>query len=126
VNASSTATGATNTAALYRDALAAVREALDIPHAATVGWEERRQQILDRRLSHAVVMLDGVLEANPAETPGGRSLIAHRTAYLRERLAEHPAVGYVTQAEAHEALEHGAAWSEAVAEPRESAICGPG
>ena len=119
----STTTETTDLAALYRDALTAVLEALDIPHAATVGWEEKRQEILDRRLTHTVVALEGVLEARPTEMLGGRSLIAHRTAYLRERLAEHPAAGYVTQAEAHAALERGASWLEAVAEPREITVC---
>src|SRR5437899_12394265 len=116
----------TDMAALYRDALVAIREALAIPHAATVGWEEKRQQVLDRRLTHAVVALEGILEASPTEMLGGRSLIAHQTAYLRDRLAEHPADDYITTAEAHAAVEHGAIWPKAVAEPRDCRICGPG
>jgi len=113
-------------AALYRDALTAIREALDIPYAATVGWDQARAAVLDERLTDTVVMLDGVLDADPTETIGGTSLIAHRVAYLRERLAAHPPTGYITHDEAHAALAHGATWAEAVAEPRACTICGPG
>src|ERR1700730_12173927 len=76
-----------------RDALEAVREALDIPHAATVGDEEIRAKILDQRLGHAVVMLAGILGEDPAPD------IPWSVAYLRARLAEHPAQGYKTWAE---------------------------
>ena len=50
-----------HTAADLLDALTAVREALDIPHAATVGDDETRAKILDERLGHTVVMLQGIL-----------------------------------------------------------------
>ena len=77
-----------------RDALGAVLEALDIPHAATVGDEETRAKILAERTGHAVVMLRAVLhEEHPAPD------IPWSVAYLRERLAEHPAAGYKTWAE---------------------------
>ena len=66
-------------------------EALDIPHAATVGDEERRTAILVERAGHAVVMLRAILhEQHPAPD------IAWSVAYLRDRLAEHPSVGYKT------------------------------
>ncbi len=43
-------------------ALAAVREALDIPHSATVGDQEIRDAILVERVGHASVMLSGIFE----------------------------------------------------------------
>lgn len=72
------------------DALQAVREAIDIPHAATAGDQETRDAILINRVMHAVVMLGSILN--------GKSYtdVAWSTAYLRERLAEHPAEGYKT------------------------------
>lgn len=80
------------------DALAAVPEALDIPHAATVGDEEVRAKILDQRVGHTVVMLQSILhEKHPAPDA------AWSIGYLRARLAEHPVVGYRT-------------WDERVAE----------
>jgi len=83
----------------YRDALEAVRDALDIPHAATNGDDEIRARILDHRVAEALVMLRGILrEDTPAD-------VAWSAAYLRDRLAEHPAAGYET-------------WDEAVAETR--------
>lgn len=72
------------------DALRAVREALDIPHPATVGGGELRDRILRERVVHTVVMLRSVLE--PDRSPD----IPWSTAYLRARLAEHPAEGYET------------------------------
>jgi hypothetical protein len=71
-----------------RDVLEAVREALDIPHAATMGDQAIRAKILEHRLGHAVVMLNGIL--------GGTFDPAWSVVYLRERLAEHPAGGYRT------------------------------
>jgi hypothetical protein len=76
-----------------RETLEAVLEALDIPHAATVGDDEIRAKILEHRLGHTVVMLKSVLrEEHP--TPD----IPWSVAYLRTRLAEHPAPGYKTWA----------------------------
>jgi hypothetical protein len=43
------------------DALHAVRETIDIPHAATVGEQEKRDAILIDRVGHAVAMLRGLL-----------------------------------------------------------------
>jgi hypothetical protein len=75
----------------YRGALEAVREAIDIPHAATVGDEDKRTAILLERAGHAVVMLSSVLDGSyPAPD------IPWSVAYLRDRLAEHPAAGYKT------------------------------
>lgn len=70
------------------DLLAAVREALDIPHPATLGDSERHAEILAERVSHAVIALCSVLD-------GGPSLgIEWTTSYLREQLAKVPATGY--------------------------------
>lgn len=85
------------TAELCRDALAAVREALDIPHAATVGDDETRQRILDERLVQVVVTLRAILD----DSTGADG--AWHVGYLREQLAKHPATGYRTWADAHAA-----------------------
>lgn len=78
------------------DALAAVRDAIGIPHAATVGDDEVRAKVLDERLRHAVVFLNGIFE----RIDDGRGAdIPWSVRYLRERLAEHPAEGYKTWAE---------------------------
>jgi hypothetical protein len=72
------------------DALAAVLEALNIPHPATVGDSKAHARILGERTRHAVVMLSSILE------PDRYSDVPWSTAYLRDRLAEHPADGYKT------------------------------
>ena len=75
-------------------ALTAVLEALDIPHAATVGDDENRAKIMEHRVDHTVVMLNSILhEEHPAPD------VAWSVAYLRARLAEYPATGYTTCAE---------------------------
>lgn len=79
----------------YRDALAAVREALDVPHAATAGDEEIRNKILLERAMHTVIFLRGILD--PDRGPYRRA--EDDIVYLRARLAEHPAIGYRTWAE---------------------------
>ena len=99
-----------------RDALEAIREALDIPYAATVGDEEIRAKILDHRLGHAVAMLRGVLaEDIAADVPWS-------VAYLRAQLAKHPAEGYKTwderMAELGAAREKGSASGAGRAAPR--------
>lgn len=78
--------------ATLRDALAAVLEALDIPHAATMGGQKIRDRILVERVGHAVIMLASVLGADTFDP-------AWSVAYRRARLAEHPATGYKTWAE---------------------------
>ena len=83
------------------DALAAVREAIDIPYAATVGDDETRTAILLRRVMQLSVFLGSIMRDQPQPD----WLMPHSIAYLRERLAEHPAEGYRT-------------WDEAVAELR--------
>lgn len=87
--------------------LRAVRDALDIPHAATFGHDETRTEILQQRVTHAVIALAAVLDDPSVD-------VEWTTAYLRGRLAEHPAAGYVTHDQADAALDQGKSWPEAV------------
>ena len=93
----------------YREALKVVLEALALPHAATVGNEKIRAEILNLRLMHTVCFLERVLDDEAPWTD-----IPWSVGYLRERLAENPPVGYVTHEQAREALDQGASWDEAV------------
>lgn len=68
-----------------RDLLAAVLEAIDIPHPATTGDEAVYHAALARRAMHASIALRTTLE----ETGVGADPRV-RAAYLRERLAEAP------------------------------------
>lgn len=71
-----------------RDLLAAILEALDIPHPATTGDIEAHDRILNDRAMHAAIALRNILGDGP-------SLGIEWTArYLRERLAEHPTDSY--------------------------------
>ncbi|MEV7976220.1 hypothetical protein [Streptomyces sp. NPDC086519] len=94
-----------------RDLLAAVLEAIDLPHPATVGGSEAHDRLLNARVVHARVALRNLLDDGPDLGP------AWTAKYLRERLAEHPIAGYVTVDQAHAALDAGLSWSEAVALP---------
>jgi hypothetical protein len=75
----------------YRNLLAAVLEALDIPAPATVGDGEVYERILLDRVMDARVALEGVLRRG--DDPGWSA------DYLRARLAEKPATGYRTWGE---------------------------
>jgi hypothetical protein len=75
------------------DVLTAVREALGIPYAATVGDDEIRAKILEERLGRTMVMINSIFERIE---DGRDSDISWSLAYLRDRLAEHPATGYKT------------------------------
>ncbi|MFD0417296.1 hypothetical protein [Streptomyces sp. NPDC127108] len=66
--------------------LEAVLEALDIPKPARVGDGEVHDRILLKRVMHAWIALEGVLQRG--EDPGWSA------DYLRARLNEHPAEGY--------------------------------
>lgn len=94
-----------------RDLLAAVLEALDIPHPATAGGAEAHARVLADRVTHAKIALGSVLEGEPLMD------IAWTTRDLRERLAEHPPTGYVTSDQADAAMAAGKSWSEAVTLP---------
>lgn len=102
----------------------AVREALDIPHAATAGGDETRQEILTERVMHLLVCVTYLSEryrlAEKVGLPIG-SAVPDQLAYLRERLATHPPAGYVTNEQARERRQQGASWMESVALPDENA-----
>lgn len=70
-----------------RALLAALLEALDIPHPATVGDSETHDAILIERTMHAVTALRAVVL-------DVRTDIGWEADYLRSRLAEIPATGY--------------------------------
>lgn len=103
--------------ASIRGLLAAVLEALDIPHPATVGHTEVYDRIRNERATHVVVALRSVLDDKPLMDT------EWTTAYLREQLVKHPATGYVTVNQAHAALAEGKTWSEAVALPENCGRC---
>lgn len=101
-----------------RDLLAAVLEAIDLPHPATAGGAEVHDRLLSARVMHARVALRNLLDDGPDLGP------AWSAKYLRERLAEQPVAGYVTVDQAHAALDAGKSWSEAVTLPAEEDRCG--
>lgn len=70
-----------------RSLLAAVLEAIDLPHPATIGDTETHDRILNDRACQAKIALRSVLE----DAPLG---IEWTVQYLREQLAEHPPTGY--------------------------------
>ncbi|MFI2367280.1 hypothetical protein [Streptomyces sp. NPDC018833] len=69
-----------------RALLEAVFEALAIPYPATIGDGEIHGEILDRRVMHARLALEDVLQR------GGDA--GWNADYLRARLLEHPPTGY--------------------------------
>ncbi|MCO6010535.1 hypothetical protein NE236_36815 [Actinoallomurus purpureus] len=71
----------------WRDALTAVRDALDIPYPRTAGDEEIYKEILDRRLMQALVTLRSILDRDDAD-------VAWHVEYLRAKLVEMPAESY--------------------------------
>lgn len=89
-----------------RHLLAAVLEALDIPHPATVGDGEVHDRVLIDRVMHAKIAIRSTLDGHPLD-------VGFTTNYLRERLAEHPPA-YVTDIQARAALAEGKTWHEAV------------
>jgi hypothetical protein len=91
--------------------LRAIREAVVIPYPATVGDGEVHDRILLERIGHVRTALKSALDGTLI------SGWAWMTDYLRERLAEHPPVGYVTQERADAALAEGKTWPEAVTPP---------
>lgn len=95
-----------------RDLLAAVLEAIDLPHPATAGGSEVHDRLLAARAVHARIALRNLLDG-PSLGP------AWTAQYLRKRSAQHPVAGYVTVEQADAALDQGKTWSEAVALPAE-------
>ncbi|MFJ2007386.1 hypothetical protein [Streptomyces chartreusis] len=95
-----------------RDLLAAVLEAIDLPHPATHAGAEVHDRLLATRVIQARIALRAAL-GNDALSLGP----AWDAQYLREQLARHPVTGYVTAEQAQVALDEGKTWSEAVALP---------
>ncbi|MFG2016510.1 hypothetical protein [Actinomadura geliboluensis] len=98
----------TGLSAETRAVVAVVLEALDIPYAATVAHAETRTRILGERVLHLVVILRGMLQRDRAGDVSGD------LEYLREKLAENPAAGYVTDEQARARCDAGAGWMDAV------------
>lgn len=91
--------------------LSVVLDALDIPHPATTGGAEVYDRIRGERATHVVVALRSILDDRPLMG------VDWTAAYLRDRIAELPPVGYVTCQQANAALAEGKSWSEAVTLP---------
>lgn len=94
------------------DLLRAVREALDVPHAASRGGEEIRDKVLQQRLLCVGYVLGSVLNDDV--------ILPAMARFLRMQTAEHPATGYVTHEQAQAAVKAGKSWSEAVALPADT------
>jgi hypothetical protein len=77
------------------DLLMAVQEAIDLPHAATVGDNQIRRAALEERAAHAAITLHRVLD------PEGGGTLVWEALDLRARLAALPARPYTTWAQAH-------------------------
>jgi hypothetical protein len=95
-----------------RDLLAAVLEAIDIPHPATFGGQDAHDRILNDRVMHARLALRSALGDPELGATMGPAWDAH---YLRGWLAKRPVTGYVTVEQADAALSEGKTWSQAVA-----------
>jgi hypothetical protein len=83
-----------------RDLLAAVLEAIDLPHPATTGGAEVHDRLLATRVMWARIALRCALGLD-----GPVMSLEWDAQYLRQRLAEHPVTGYVTVNEANAALD---------------------
>ncbi|MFK0279365.1 hypothetical protein ACIQVL_02680 [Streptomyces sp. NPDC090499] len=73
-----------------REFLAAVLDAINLPHPATVGDSEAFGRLLEDRALDAVVALTGAL----GEPPNADWGLGWHTSYLREQLAKKPATTY--------------------------------
>lgn len=97
-----------------RQLLAAVLEAIDIPHPATYGHQSAHDRLLNDRVMYARLALRSTLGDAELGAVMGPAWDAR---YLRDRLAQHPVTGYVTVDQADAALTEGKTWAEAVALP---------
>src|SRR5690606_11884586 len=79
------------------DVITLIHEALDIPKAATTGGDSIRQQILTTRIMHVMALLSAVQDMS-------EPLVVLSIRHARRQLAQHPAEGYVTDAELTAAL----------------------
>lgn len=93
-----------------RAVLDAVLEAVNIPHAATIGHERTRAAIIVNRLIVLQVTLQSILDESRPTSPD----LDEDLRFMRERLTQFPAEGYVTHEQAHQRLEAGASWMDAV------------
>lgn len=97
--------------ATHKGALAAIREALTLPYAATADGDKVRDRIFENRLMYVTSFLDDVLGDGPHLD------LDFEIRFLVEGIAKHAPVGYVTDVEARAALARGATWTEAVTLP---------
>ncbi|MFF5029228.1 hypothetical protein ACFY2J_34095 [Streptomyces collinus] len=97
-----------------RDLLAAVLEAISLPHPATFAGGEVHERLLADRVVHARLALRSALGSDGVGPDMG---LAWDAQFLRERLARHPITGYVTVDQADAALTAGKTWAEAVTLP---------
>lgn len=83
-------------AGIYRQALELTREALAIPHPATLGDVEVHQQILGERIMHVLLMIGSVLDDRGPSQLGftNAERATHAMEYCRGKLAENPPEGY--------------------------------
>jgi hypothetical protein len=81
----------TDTTDTYRDALAAMLEALDLPHPASIGDLDQYRQVLEDRAMHVRVTLRSILRDDRHADDA-----AWDVSYLREQIAKTPATGYRT------------------------------
>jgi hypothetical protein len=93
-----------------RELLAVVLDALTPPHAATMAGAEVRNSLLIQRNVHVAIVLQSVLV--PSSAVGVRFHID----YLRGKLAELPAEGYVTAEVARARQEAGENYAQSVRE----------
>jgi hypothetical protein len=78
--------------ALFLDALKAIHEAIRIPFPATYGDAEIYGEILETRVMHAAHFISAFLtDENRQQADDWRQW---HIAYLRDRLAESPPIGY--------------------------------
>lgn len=80
-------------AAGLTELLAAVHEALSVPHASTAGGQAVRDAIVVQRAGHAMIALSGVLDGDGAPP-------LWWAAWLREHTAALPADGYARAGQA--------------------------
>src|SRR4051812_11842282 len=96
----------------YKDALKAIKDALDLPYAATASGDEIRSGLVESRVMIVNHLLKAVLEDRPGLD------LAWEIRFVTDRIAGQPAEGqYVTYDQAQAAMAKGATWTEAVTLP---------
>jgi hypothetical protein len=92
-----------------RELLAVVLDALTPPHAATMAGGDVRSRLLAQRTVHIAIVLQAALRPSAVG-------VRFHTDYLRGKLAELPAEGYVTAEVARARQEAGENYMQAVRE----------